>query len=60
VFRDWTAEATERPTGQPTDSSDGPSGTAQPSEPQPAASVTPVRLVRPDLALLEARSRASA
>ena len=60
VFRDWTAEESERPTGQPTDSSDGPSVTEQPSAPEPVASVTPVRLVRPDIALLESRSRASA
>ena len=58
VFRDWTAEVTERPTGQPTGSSDGQSETEGSSEPEPVASVTP--LVRPDLALLEARSRASA
>ena len=60
VFRDWTAEATERPTGQPTDSSDGLSVTEPRSEPQPVVSATPLRVVRPDLALLEARSRASA
>jgi hypothetical protein len=59
VFRDWTAEVTERPTGQPTDSSDGQQETEQPSEPEPVASVTPLA-VRADLALLEARSRASA
>ena len=63
VFRDWTAEETERPTGLPTDFSDGQSVTAETSESQPIASVTSLtepekpRLVRPDLALAAARSR---
>jgi len=40
VYRDWTAEATERPTGRPTDSSDGPTPAPENSGSQPVASVT--------------------
>jgi hypothetical protein len=45
VFRDWTAEVTERPTGSPTDSSDGRALTVVSSEsqPEPEASTPPVR-----------------
>lgn len=57
VFRDWTADESERPTQQPSGSSSGLSDTQESSESQPAASVTPLRM---DLALLEARSRVSA
>lgn len=57
VFRDWTAEATERPTGQPTDSSDGPGLTVVNSESQPDAPVsTPEPVVRPDMRLAISRS----
>lgn len=62
VFYDWTAAEAERPTGQPTDSSDGPEATPQTSESQPVASVTslpevePTRGPRPDLALAISRS----
>ena len=61
VYLDFTADAAERPTGQPTDSSDGPTSTAQSSESEPVATVTPIgqdRPVRPDLALAAARSQA--
>lgn len=60
VFRDWTAEEAERPTGQPTDSSAGPTSIPETSESEPVASVTPIaseRPVRADLALAAARSR---
>jgi len=63
VSADWTAEETERPTGLPSDSSDGQSVTVETSASQPIASVTSLtepekpRLVRPDLALAAARSR---
>ena len=59
-----TAEETERPTGLPSDSSDGQSDTAESSGSQPVASVTSLpepekpRPVRADLALAAARSRA--
>ena len=60
VYRDWTAEVTERPTGEPTDSLDGLDGTPKNSESEPAATVTSLteRAPRPDLALAVARSRA--
>jgi hypothetical protein len=60
VYRDWTAEVTERPTGEPTDSSAGLDDTPKNSESEPVATVTslPERPVRPDLALAAARSRA--
>ena len=60
VFRDYTAEEAEGPTGRSTDSSDGPSATPVTSESEPVASVTPIaseRPVRADLALAAARSR---
>jgi hypothetical protein len=60
VFRDWTAAEADRPTELPSDSSSGQSATLEPSASQPDASATPVRLIRPDIALLESRSRASA
>lgn len=58
VFRDWTAEESERPTGQPTDSSAGLSTAEASSGSQPIASVTsiPERPARPDLALAITRS----
>lgn len=63
VFRDWTTEETERPTGQPTDSTDGLEVTPESSGSQPVASVTSLpepaaepRQLRPDLALAIARS----
>jgi hypothetical protein len=40
VFRDWTEDETERPTGLPTDSSDGHTSTPETSESKPEASVT--------------------
>jgi hypothetical protein len=36
VFRDWTAEEAERPTGQPTDSSDGPEAPRRPPSRSPS------------------------
>jgi len=62
VSAGWTAEETERPTGLPSDSSDGQPSIAETSESKPVASVTSLpeptkpRLVRPDLALAAARS----
>lgn len=62
VFREWTADESERPTTRPSDSSDGPSVTPLKSETLPDDAVTsqterpPVRVVRPDLALALARS----
>lgn len=61
VYRDFTTEATERPTGQPTDSSDGQPSTPETSGSEPVASVTPIsseKPIRGDLALAAARSRA--
>lgn len=54
----WTAEETERPTGLPSDLSDGRPGTGESSGSRPVASVTPLpeRPVRADLALAAARS----
>ena len=60
VYRDWTAEATERPTGRPTGSSDGLEVTAPSSAPEPVASVTslPERPApRGDLALAVSRDQ---
>jgi hypothetical protein len=63
VSAGWTVEETERPTGLPSDSSDGQPGTEENSGSQPVTSVTSLpepekpRLVRPDLALAAARSR---
>lgn len=62
VFRDWTAEEAERPTGQPSDSSTGQENTPQSSATEPASSVSSqtesatVRPIRPDLALALSRS----
>lgn len=55
----WTVEESERPTGQPSDSSDGQPGTVEKSGSEPVASVTSLteRPVRGDLALAAARSR---
>lgn len=63
VIRDWTAEEAERPTGQPTGSSDGPTDTAETSGSGPVASVTPIsspeeRPRNGAVALAMARSRA--
>jgi hypothetical protein len=56
VFRDWTADATERPTGLPTDSSGGPELTVVNSESQPEPAATSKRAPRPDMALAISRS----
>lgn len=59
VSRDWTAEAAERPTGEPTVSSDGLVSTPESSGSELVASVTPIaqeRAPRPDLALAASRS----
>ncbi|HET6914862.1 MAG TPA: hypothetical protein VFH56_02115 [Acidimicrobiales bacterium] len=56
----WTVEEAERPTGLPSDSSDGQSDTVEKSASQPVASVTSLteqRPVRGDAALAVARSR---
>jgi hypothetical protein len=55
VFRDWTADEAERPTGQPSDSADGQPDIAANSEQQHVASVTSLP-ERPDLALARTRS----
>ena len=63
VFRDWTADEAERPTGQPTDSSDGPTSTQESSASEPVATVTPIGLTEEPkaengaVALALARSR---
>ena len=64
VSAGWTTEETERPTGLPSDSSDGQPSIVEISESKPVASVTSLpepqekpRLVRPDRALAAARSR---
>jgi hypothetical protein len=56
IFQDWTAEEAERPTGPPTDSSDGPELTVVSSESQPDVSATSRRAPRPDMALAISRS----
>lgn len=62
VFYDWSAAEADRPTGQPTDSSDGREATTENSDSQPVASVTslpepePAAIPRPDLALAISRS----
>jgi hypothetical protein len=56
VFRDWTAEATERPTGLPTDSSDGPTLTVVNSGSQPEPEVSTEPTVRADMRLAVSRS----
>lgn len=58
VYQSWTEVEAERPTGQPTDLSDGQSTTEQSSGSQPVASVTslPERAPRADLQLAVTRS----
>jgi len=60
VFYNWSAAEADRPTGQPTDSSDGLEATPETSESLPVASVTslpePAPNSRPDLALAISRS----
>lgn len=55
VFRDWTAEETERPTSLPSDSASGQSSTEANSEPPRVALVTSLP-DRPDLELAAMRS----